>query len=55
MLAGTFKIKKLSMQREGFNPKLVSDPLYFLDATKESYVPLDKGLYHEISERRVRV
>ncbi|XP_049324779.1 long-chain fatty acid transport protein 4 [Astyanax mexicanus] len=45
---GTFKFQKTEMRREGFDPSLVSDRLYFLDCSKGSYVPLDAELHRSI-------
>ncbi len=36
------------MRREGFNPKVVSDKLYFLDCTKGQYVELNVELHRII-------
>jgi fatty-acyl-CoA synthase len=44
----TFKQKKLDLVREGFDPALVADPLYFDDAAAGRYVPLDPALRLEI-------
>ncbi|XP_003404511.1 long-chain fatty acid transport protein 6 [Loxodonta africana] len=45
---GTFKLQKFRLVEEGFNPLKISDPLYFMDNLKKSYVPLTKELYHQI-------
>uniref|UniRef100_A0A671DW24 long-chain-fatty-acid--CoA ligase n=1 Tax=Rhinolophus ferrumequinum TaxID=59479 RepID=A0A671DW24_RHIFE len=45
---GTFKPKKLQLVQEGFSPLKISDPLYFMDNLKKSYVPLTKELYDQI-------
>ena len=55
MFSGTFKLKKLALQREGYNPHLVKDPLYFLDATKGTYKPLDDQIYQEIQDQGIRI
>ncbi len=51
----TFKQVKGELAREGFDPALVRDPLYFDDASSGGYVPLDAGLYAEIVGGKVRV
>jgi fatty-acyl-CoA synthase len=43
----TFKHKKTNMMRDGFNPALVSDPLFVRDAHKR-FVPLTKEVYEKI-------
>lgn len=45
---GTFKPKKLQLVQEGFSPLKISDPLYFMDNLKKSYVALTKELYDQI-------
>ncbi|XP_007945650.1 long-chain fatty acid transport protein 6 [Orycteropus afer afer] len=45
---GTFKLPKFQLAEEGFNLLKISDPLYFMDNLKKSYVPLTKELYDQI-------
>uniref|UniRef100_A0A671MRG5 Very long-chain fatty acid transport protein n=1 Tax=Sinocyclocheilus anshuiensis TaxID=1608454 RepID=A0A671MRG5_9TELE len=45
---GTFKFQKTDMRREGFDPSVVSDKLYFLDCTKGQYVELNVELHRSI-------
>ncbi|XP_073077215.1 long-chain fatty acid transport protein 6-like isoform X1 [Manis javanica] len=45
---GTFKVQKFQLVEEGFSPLEISDPLYFMDNLKKSYVPLTKELYDQI-------
>ena len=54
-MTGTFKLKKLALQREGYNPHVVKDPLFLLDTAKESYRPLDDQLYQEIQDQGIRI
>jgi fatty-acyl-CoA synthase len=51
----TFKHKKADFQREGFDPAATSDALYFDDAAKKAFVPLDGALYARIAARKVRL
>ncbi|MEM0984992.1 MAG: long-chain-acyl-CoA synthetase [Pseudomonadota bacterium] len=37
---GTFKYRKVDLVNEGFDPEAVSDPLFFIDPSKGTYVPL---------------
>jgi fatty-acyl-CoA synthase len=39
-LTGTFKIRKVGLQREGFDPKTISDPLLYRDDAQRRYLPL---------------
>lgn len=44
----TFKQQKTKLVREAFDPHVTQDPLYFLHAAQEDYVPLNASLYHSI-------
>jgi acyl-CoA synthetase (AMP-forming)/AMP-acid ligase II len=50
-VTGTFKHQKADYRREGYDPSVVSDPLWFLDG--ERYVPLDAALSEAIAAGRV--
>jgi len=39
-LTATFKLRKFDLQREGYDPALVGDPLYVRDEQARAYVPL---------------
>jgi fatty-acyl-CoA synthase len=54
-VTGTFKLRKVTLQEEGFDPARVADPLYFRDDEARSYVPLDAPLAAAIraGERKV--
>jgi len=54
-ITGTFKIRKMDLVREGFNPEVVADPLYFFDSSLGGYCPLDSCLYQEIVSMRCRL
>jgi acyl-CoA synthetase (AMP-forming)/AMP-acid ligase II len=45
----SFKYVKVPLQREGFDPSLVNDPLYLLDTATGSWVPLDKKRYQAVT------
>lgn len=52
-MTGTFKLKKLDLQVEGFNPHNIKDQLYFLMGGQ--YVPLTEELYGDITNGRIRL
>ncbi|XP_061761064.1 long-chain fatty acid transport protein 1a isoform X1 [Nerophis ophidion] len=52
---GTFKIQKTRLQREGFDPRLTSDRIYFLNSKSAPYVAVDEELYVAIVEGRVHL
>lgn len=47
-LLGTFKFQKTELRKEGFDPAVVKDPLFYLDARKGRYVQLDQEAYTRI-------
>ncbi|XP_060091501.1 long-chain fatty acid transport protein 6 [Heteronotia binoei] len=54
-VTGTFKQQKFKLVGEGFNPSTISDPLYFLDNSKKSYVLLTKQLHDKILSGQVKL
>ncbi|XP_056322608.1 long-chain fatty acid transport protein 6 [Danio aesculapii] len=51
----TFKQQKFGLVENGFNPSTISDPLYFLDYTEKSYIPLTSSVYASISNGQKKV
>jgi fatty-acyl-CoA synthase len=51
----TFKQRKLDLVRDGFDPALIADPLYFDDEQAGGYVPLDPALYKRIQSGEIRL
>lgn len=51
----TFKHQKFGLVESGFNPSTISDPLYFLDYTEKSYIPLTSSIYASISNGQKKV
>lgn len=39
-LTTTFKLRKLNLQKQGYSPELIPDPLYVLDGDERTYSPL---------------
>ncbi|XP_078572756.1 long-chain fatty acid transport protein 2-like isoform X1 [Branchiostoma floridae x Branchiostoma japonicum] len=54
-VTGTFKQKKVASVEEGFDPRQVVDPLYFMDSISKTYRPLDQDLYDRIVKGEVTV
>jgi fatty-acyl-CoA synthase len=54
-MTATFKQKKFDLVKEGFDPGRISDPLYFSDAERRTFVPLDAALYARIQGGQVRM
>lgn len=54
--AGTFKMKKTDLQKEGFDPALVKqDKLYYLDLKLNKYLPLGPEEYQKIITGAIRL
>ena len=51
----TFKQQKLDLVREGFDPEVVDDPLYFDDPRAGAYVPLTGVLSDAIQAGRIKL
>lgn len=47
-MTGTFKLKKINLQREGFDIRAVSDPIYVLKPKAREYAPLDAEFHTEL-------
>lgn len=47
-LSGTFKLKKNDYKRQGFNPAVVKDDVYFLHPKSGEYEALDEATYRDI-------
>ncbi|XP_021236435.1 long-chain fatty acid transport protein 6 isoform X1 [Numida meleagris] len=47
-MTGTFKQQKFRLVEEGFNPSTITDPLYFLDNSKQAYILLTEEVYERI-------
>jgi acyl-CoA synthetase (AMP-forming)/AMP-acid ligase II len=50
----SFKQLKLHLQKEGFDPHVIKDPLYFFDPNKEKYIRLTTQIYKDIQNGRYR-
>ena len=51
----TFKHKKTELAREGFDPTMTRDAIYFDDPQQQAYVPLDAALYERIEAGKMRL
>jgi fatty-acyl-CoA synthase len=54
-VTGTFKQRKVDLVREGFDPAVIADPLYFFDAESGRYEGLTGERYRDIVEGRVKL
>ena len=53
--SGTYKLKKRKLQKEGFNPREIGDPLYFVDNKSSTYIPLTQELYDKIVNGQLKL
>ncbi|XP_068178381.1 long-chain fatty acid transport protein 2-like [Antennarius striatus] len=53
-LTGTFKQMKVTLAKEGFNPAITGDPLFYLEDNK-GYVPMTQEIFSSIAEGRIRL
>ncbi|KAM8971844.1 long-chain fatty acid transport protein 2 isoform 2-T2 [Pelodytes ibericus] len=54
-ITGTFKQRKVELVKEGFDPAVISDPLYFLDEREKKYVPMTQTICDEIKSRKIKL
>jgi fatty-acyl-CoA synthase len=51
----TFKQRKIELQKQGFDPATIADPLYVRDAASGHYLPLTPELYRDICDGKVKL
>ncbi|CAH0603274.1 unnamed protein product [Chrysodeixis includens] len=54
-MTGTFKMRKIDLQKEGYNPSIVKDKLFYLDPKTGKYVPLGNEEYEKIISGQIRL
>lgn len=54
-MTGTFKMKKVRLVEEGFNPAHIQDQLYFLDPEKKTYVHLTEEIYRAVISGEIKL
>ena len=54
-VTSTFKQRKIELQKQGFDPSAIADPLYVRDAATAHYVPLTPDLYRDICDGKFKV
>nr|XP_060636669.1 long-chain fatty acid transport protein 2-like [Anolis sagrei ordinatus] len=51
----TFKQRKGQLVKEGFDPIIINDPLYFLDDSERCYVPMTQEIFTSITEKKLKL
>uniref|UniRef100_A0A4W6CZN7 long-chain-fatty-acid--CoA ligase n=1 Tax=Lates calcarifer TaxID=8187 RepID=A0A4W6CZN7_LATCA len=54
-VTGTFKLVKVKLVEEGFDPHVITDPLYFLDEKAKDYVPLMLDIFNEVTLGKIKI
>uniref|UniRef100_A0A8C2GYU5 Long-chain-fatty-acid--CoA ligase n=1 Tax=Cyprinus carpio TaxID=7962 RepID=A0A8C2GYU5_CYPCA len=54
-VTGTFKQVKGQLVKEGFDPNVIQSKLFFLDESKQTFVPLTQELYSSITNGHTRL
>ncbi|KAM9262214.1 LOW QUALITY PROTEIN: long-chain fatty acid transport protein 6-like [Morus bassanus] len=54
-ITATFKHQKMHLVNEGFNPEIVSEPLYFMHEPAHSYIPLTQEIYKDVVSGEIRL
>ncbi|MFX0164781.1 MAG: long-chain-acyl-CoA synthetase [Candidatus Hodarchaeota archaeon] len=50
----SFKLKKLKLKEEAFNPEIIDDPLFILIPKESRYIPLTKVIYKRIQKQKYK-
>lgn len=53
-MTGTYKMKKVDLQKEGFDPAVIKDKLYYLDASGK-YQPITPDVFTKINDGSIRI
>ncbi|KAM6033437.1 long-chain fatty acid transport protein 6-like [Chlamydotis macqueenii] len=54
-ITATFKHQKMQLVNEGFNPEIISEPLYFMHEPACSYIPLTREIYKNVVSGKIRL
>jgi fatty-acyl-CoA synthase len=54
-MTGTFKLRKVDLQKEGYDPEVIKDPLYVRDDGAKAYIPLTSDKLRAVLAGELRV
>ncbi|KAJ1136946.1 hypothetical protein NDU88_003359 [Pleurodeles waltl] len=54
-ITGTYKQCKMNLVKEGFDPSVIRDPLYFMDGKTACYVPMTHEIHDSIQQKRLKL
>ena len=52
-ITSTFKPMKGTLKKEGFDPTVVIDPLYYFDAKQHKYCILNQDIFEQIETKKI--
>jgi hypothetical protein len=54
-ITATFKKMKCNLVNDGYDPRHITDGVYFFDAVRQEFVPLGSTVYDQIQSGRMRL
>ena len=54
-ITGTFKLRKVELVKDGFDPNAISDPIYIFDHAAQAYKPLTQAIYDDIAAGKMKL
>jgi fatty-acyl-CoA synthase len=54
-ITGTFKLRKVDLVNDGFDPQTIPNPLYALDPATQQYRPLDQAMYDAVVSGKIKL
>jgi len=54
-MTSTFKTRKVDLVQQGFDPRVIEDPIYVNDPAAKAFVRIDAALYEQIATGKVRL
>ncbi|KAI7686506.1 Long-chain fatty acid transport protein 1 [Sarcoptes scabiei] len=54
-VTSTHKMLKMTYKKQGFDPKIIKDPLYFFDSKEFEYIPMTNQLHQNLIEGKIRI
>ena len=54
-VTGTYKHQKVSLMKEGFDPRYISDPMFYINDEEKTYSILDEEAYNNIISGNIRM
>jgi len=54
-ITDTFKHKKQALVAEGFDPRNISDPIYFVEPRTDALIRMDEALFGRIAAGEIRL